>query len=422
MMRIVLSGLILMLVVSAPRAQESDSDSLDLQLRNLEKRLVQLEARQHTDELQRLREDATRLSRKVPDQNVKKGRVFKSGQRSLQAINPEISVTGDAGGQVVMNSDGFSPSIRTGAGFRVVGLHVQSALDPFSFTKMALEFTPEEVELGEAYVTWSNLFSNVSLTAGKFRQQFGIVNRWHKHALDQYDFPLALTTLFGPDGLNQTGLSMEWLMPSLTAQVNNLTLEVTNGQNRQLFNGDAFGFPTVLMHYRNYYDLNRNTYLELGLTGMGGTNNFCGYNDTGNRVTDPEHLTSVAGLDLTVDWEPLNRAHYHSLLWRSEFYQVRKQQAGGQTILARGAYSYLEYKLNERWCLGTRWDYTQPFEADNGDRAIYQLVPYLTWWQSHWMRFRLEYDHPFGSVDSNTSGVLHLQLTWAAGPHKHDRY
>ena len=70
------------------------------------------------------------------------------------------------------------------------------------------------MEMAEAYVTWVNLFKRLNLTAGKFRQQFGVINRWHEHALDQTFFPLPIEMFMGEEGLNQIGISMNWLMPS----------------------------------------------------------------------------------------------------------------------------------------------------------------------------------------------------------------
>jgi len=413
---------LLFLFSTAARAQQAattQTDSLKAQLKQLEKRINNLEKQKQHNELQKLLQEAQSVAQE--GKSEQKLKTFKSGQRSLQAINPEISVTGDAFGAAVLNNNRFTPNTRSGAHFRVVGLHFQSALDPFSFTKMAIEITPQGIELGEAYITWSNFLPNISATAGKFRQQFGIVNRWHKHSLDQFDFPLALTTLFGEDGLNQTGVSFDWLMPAITAKVNDLTLQITNGQNGRLFNNKAFSFPVGLVHFKNYYDLNPNTYLELGLTGMAGYNNFRGFRNQ-TLVKEADRLTKSAGVDLTLFWEPLNRAHYHSFLWRSELYYVNKTLPGDSTLKALGGYSYIQYKMNERWFAGFRYDYTQPFIYENAGKEIYQLVPYLTWWQSHWMRFRLEFEYKNGNAIHQADKIMRLQLTWAAGPHKHDRY
>ena len=403
-------------------SSKANTDSLSKQLQELQKRINILEQKNEQSELQELLNQAETAA-KEENKSTADQKTFKSGQRSLQAINPEISVTGDMFGQAVVNESGFNEQARSGAYFRVIGLHIQSDLDPFSMTKMAIEIHPGGVELGEAYITWANVLPNLSLTAGKFRQQFGVINRWHAHSLDQFDFPLAMTTLLGEEGLNQTGLSLDWFMSPLWADANSLTLQITNGQNEQLFSGEAFSFPTVLGRLKNYYDLNPNTYLELGLSAITGLNNFKGFSENGALVKEPNSASRVLGADLTISWEPLNRAHYHSFLWRSEIYQVQKETIiTDSTIKAWGGYSYVDYKLNERWNAGLRFDYTQPFETNNSGQYTYQFVPYLTWWQSHWMRFRLQYNYKNGNTLTEADHLIRLQLTWAAGPHKHERY
>ena len=344
----------------------------------------------------------------------------------MQAINPEISLTGDAFSQYILNEDNFTPTGRSGSYFRGVGLHIQSNLDPFSMAKIAIGFDPHGVHLGEAYLTWNNILPNISLTAGKFRQQFGVVNRWHKHALDQFDFPLALKTLMGGGGLNQTGFSINWLMPAFMAHSNSFIVEITNGENGQLFAGEDFSFPVTLGRFKSYYDLNTNTYLEFGITGMAGRNSIKGYipDSTGNliKTIDDSRLTKLGGFDLTLFWEPVNKALYKSFLWRSELYYVDKELANGNNITAFGGYTYGEYKFAEQWQAGVRLDYTQPFIEDNDGHYLYQFVPYITYWQSHWVKLRMEYNHLYNEMIDETDKQIRLQIVWAVGPHKHDRY
>jgi len=390
-----------------------------LQVENLKKRIQVLEEKFEQNELEKILEEAEKKSQ---EQKVDKStKTFKSGQRSLQAINPEISLTGDAYGQYLFNKDRFSEEMRTGAHFRVLAMHIQSSLDPFSMAKMAIEFTPDGVEFGEAYMTWNNFLPGMNLTAGKFRQQFGVVNRWHAHALDQFDFPLALQTILGEEGLNQMGVSLDWSFKPLFSDANSLILEITNGQNDHLFSGEAFSFPAILGRFKNYFDLSSNTYLELGLTGMIGPNNFRGYIED-EKVLESTRYTKLGGIDLTLFWEPLNKAKYNSFLWRSELYFADKEEIVGANISTLGGYSYAEYKLNEFWQVGTRFDYTQPFQQNNSDLSIYQVVPYITWWQSHWVRMRLQYNFIDGKNIDVGDNILRLQLVWAVGPHKHDRY
>ena len=225
---------ILMFVSFSVFAQNKDS----LKIANLESRVKKLEDKIQQNELDKLINEAESKANEKPV--AKKNKTFKSGQRSLQAINPEMSVVGDMYGQYVINKNRFYNDKRTGMYFRTLSIHFQGGLDPFSFTKAAVEFSPDGVELAEAYITLTKFIPNVSFTAGKFRQQFGVLNRWHVHSLDQQDYPLALTTILGEDGINQIGFSFDWTMPAITSDANELTLQITNGSNSNLFSGKTF--------------------------------------------------------------------------------------------------------------------------------------------------------------------------------------
>lgn len=388
------------------------------QLDSLKHRIKILEEKIDKTELENLLKEANKIAEQKKET---KSKTFKGGQRSLQSLNPEISVAADAFGLFINNDNGFTESARSGMHFRVAELQVQSTLDPFSTAKVILEFKPEEVEFAEAYVTWNRVLPDISLTVGKFRQQFGVVNRWHAHSHDQFKFPLPLTTILGGEGLNQMGVSIDWLMPSVIAHSNLLTVQITNGQNDHLFAGEAFNFPVILGHLKNYYDLSQDTYLELGLTGMMGSNNFRGY-EADSLILESNRNTKLAGLDLTLLWEPTNRAKYHSLLWRTEFYYADKELPFDENIESLGWYSYVDYKFGRNWHAGIRYDYTQPFETDNDDKSIYQIVPYITWWQSEWVRLRLQYNYLKGDNVDIDNQTLRMQLTYAMGPHKHERY
>jgi len=409
MKRIFLAFLFLLLPLTCiTKAQDSTK------IRELEKRIKALEEKEAQNELQKIISEAETAVATAKEQ--RKLKTFKSGQRSQQALNPELSITGDSFLQYSKNNS----EAKTGAYFRTVGFHLQSNLDPFSFAKVAIGVSPKGIGLGEAYVTWANFLPRISLTAGKFRQQFGVINRWHLHSLDQFDFPLALTTIFGAEGLNQIGLSFNWLMPSLIANANELTLQITNAQNDVLFPHNVFGFPAVLAHLKNYYDLNRNTYLEFGITGLFGKANEQYSLPSGKNLD--YNSSVVGGIDLTLSWEPVNQALYQGFIWRSEFYYAKKYNTQAEKVISLGGYSYFEYKFSEQWQAGLRLDYSTPYQTDKSSDYLYQIVPYITFWQSHWVKLRLQYNYLDGKNMTEGTQALRLQLVWAAGPHKHERY
>jgi hypothetical protein len=284
----------------------------------------------------------------------------------------------------------------------------------------------------------------VNLTLGKFRQQFGVVNRWHKHGLDQVDFPLALRQIFGNGGLNQTGASVDWSIPGMAGFSHELTMQVTDGENSRVFGQNHDKRPSSLVHYKIYRDLTDSTYVELGISGIYGQNNEWQVLD----ATEDKSLdTTVAGVDLTILWEPTERMRYRNITWRSEAYSLNKDilsanGSGEDRLSAWGAYSYLESKVSRTLILGVRGDYFVPDVKDYADYTTadgiscslaplavteddscrWQVGPYITWYQSPFVHFRAEYNHTDGDGTGPEEDVAWLQCIFAAGPHKHERY
>ncbi len=363
---------------------------------------------------------------------------YESGGLGLQALNPEISVTGD----FLFSSRQDSTSDESSDfNFRTLGIHIESWLDPYTRFKAAIPVTENGASLGEGYITLYNLADDINLTFGKFRQQFGVVNRWHKHALDQVDFPLALCQIFGNGGLNQSGVSVDWMMEPAGDVSQQLTFQVTDGSNDRLFGGNRHNRPSLLLHYKNYRDLSKDTYLEYGLSGLVGWNDEWSMDDDTTR--DSRKMTTVLGADLSVLWEPTEKMRYRNIEWRSEAYLLDKRLlapdgSGADNINAWGLYSYLQSKISRTVDIGIRADYFRPDSKDyanisdslslsplavTGDNPyMWQISPYITWWQSPFVKFRLEYNHAEGHGIDVPRDVIWLQAVFAAGPHKHERY
>jgi len=359
---------------------------------------------------------------------------YRSGALGLQSLNPEISVTGD----FLFSSRQDSTSDQSSDfNFRTLGIHVESWLDPYTRFKAAIPVTEDSASLGEGYITLYNLADDINLTFGKFRQQFGMVNRWHKHGLDQVDFPLALRQVFGNGGLNQSGVSIDWIMPPVGQASQQLTFQVTDGSNSRLFGDNSHNRPSLLAHYKNYRDLSKDTYLEYGLSGLVGWNDEWTMADTSTR--DSRKMTTVLGADLSVLWEPTDQMRYRNIEWRSEAYLLDKRLlapdgSGADNINAWGLYSYLQSKISRTVDIGIRADYFRPDSKGYADSSLsplavtgdnpymWQISPYITWWQSPFVKFRVEYDHAEGNGIDVPRDVIWLQAVFAAGPHKHERY
>ncbi len=365
-------------------------------------------------------------------------KIFKSGSLGLQALNPEISVTGDL---LYSSRKDTTSENNNDFNFRNLGIHVESWLDPYTRFKSALEFHEDETELGEAYVTLYNISDDLNLTLGKLRQQFGVVNRWHKHGLDQVDFPLALREIFGNGGLNQSGLSLDWLMPPAGNTSQQLTFQLTDGSNSRLFGENYRNRPSLLAHYKNYQDISKDTYLEWGLTALSGWNDK--WDLVGGAEQSNSKITTALGADLSILWEPTEKMRYRNFEWRSEVYLLNKRliapdNSGADNINAWGLYSYLQSKVSRTTDVGIRGDFyvpdtksyanitsslsLSPLAVTSDSPHIWQISPYITWWQSPFIKFRIEYDYGNGKGIESPEHVVWLQCIFAAGPHKHERY
>jgi hypothetical protein len=419
---------------------ESQINALEERIKELGERPEADEQAGAEDEMARLRALAESAAGEKKEQKTPEETVYKFGGLSLQQLNPEISASGDF---VTHYRHQRQTRERTDAEIRGLELNFQSYLDPFSRMKATTHISDEGVDVEEVYFTRFSMFENANLDVGRFRQQFGVVNRWHEDALDQIQYPLALRRIFGDEGLNQTGASIEWTLPKWDRAYQGLTLQVTNTENDRLFGQDALGNPSLLFHYKNYRDLSRDTYLEFGLSGLFGWNDEWSVLKGGALVDEHDALgTQVFGADVSLLWEPADRALYRNVEWRSEVYVLNRDilapdDSGRDDLDAWGAYSYLQSKVARNVDMGVRYDYYEPdskgYAGTAGASLIplvytakdayrWQICPYITWWQSEWVKFRCEYDYADGRGMERPEHLVAFQAIFAAGPHKHERY
>jgi len=423
-------------IIEMQKKHDAEINALKQQINELAAEASKQKAK---DELTALRESAkAKAAEEIIAEKEPEEATFKSGALGLQALNPEISVTGDF---LFSSRQDATSAESSDFDFRTLGIHIESWLDPYTRFKAAIPVTENETKLGEGYITLHDIADDLNLTLGKFRQQFGVVNRWHKHGLDQVDFPLALREIFGNGGLNQSGLSLDWMMPPAGDASQQLTFQVTDGSNSRLFGDNARNRPSVLAHYKNYRDLSKDTYMEWGLTGLLGWNDE--WNISGGTKQNSSKLTTVLGADLSVLWEPTEKMRYRNVEWRSEAYWLNKELLapdglGSDTINAWGLYSYLQTKISRTIDIGVRGDFyvpdtksyanlssslsLSPLAVTSDNPYLWQISPYITWWQSPFVKFRVEYDYSNGKGIENPEHVIWLQAVFAAGPHKHERY
>ena len=368
---------------------------------------------------------------------------FVGRQRSLQALNPEISVNADLFGH--LNKDDVKENNFFPREFEV---SLISNLDPFSRARVFLshhaagaEIAPfedaghahahEEGEGGfaveEGYVEWVGLPGGLGLKLGKFFQQFGQLNRWHAHALPFQTRSFPHLAFIGEEALAQSGVSVHWLAPfGGLGGTYETTVEVTRSGNETLF-GEA-GDVSVLGHLNGFWNLSESTDFDLGLSWLRGT-----YEDDHNAGD-----RGLYGAEMAFTWRPPGQSRYRGFTLRGgvmalngliseEEHDNEDDEPESEDVVspladerAMGWWSAGELRLSQSWLVGARFDRVQ--HPGNTGETAWIVSPTLTWWQSEYVRLRLEYDMIGRSFAPAREGRLFFQVTMAMGPHKHETY
>jgi hypothetical protein len=414
-------------------------DSLEALVQRLQAEGRDPEARDALAELRAAAQAAVQAGGARPD--TADEQAFEGRQRSLPALNPEISLNADVLMHVDRddtNADNFIP--------REFEFSFQAALDPFSRAKVYVsqhnpggELIPfgDEDEHGhegegaglsveEGYVQWVSLPGGLGLTLGKFYQRFGTLNRWHAHALSFQSRSLPHLAFIGEEALAQTGAAVSWLLPVHGAGTYEAQLEVTRSENENLF-GES-GRLSLLGHLNAFWQLTPSTDFDLGLSWINGS----------FETEDAFFDQNLYGAEFAFTWRPPAQARYRALNLRGgvmikdpaggvaphheEEEEDHEEEEDGEPILgrtARGFWSQAELRLSPSWLVGARYDWVE--NPADPDETAWLISPTLTWWQSEWVRVRAEYDFIRRTVGPDT-GKFILQVTFAMGPHKHETY
>ena len=183
--------------------------------------------------------------------------------RGANLLNPEISATGDIR---VVAREGPQENTFVPREFEFA---FQSALDPYSSTKIFMTFEDEAVGIEEGYIYWTGLPGRLRVDVGKYRQQVGDLNRWHLHALPETEYPLVYQRYFGEEGLSGDGHLAVHHTTVLSGRRHARGL-VAGHHRQQRPAVERRPSAVLLGRLQNFWQLSRSTYAQLGVTGLGG--------------------------------------------------------------------------------------------------------------------------------------------------------
>ncbi|MBI2884626.1 MAG: hypothetical protein HYY15_00440 [Candidatus Omnitrophica bacterium] len=337
----------------------------------------------------------------------------------LQALNPEIGVLADIVAQTSESSQ-VDAEGNDKISAREVELIFGHPIDPYSRLDVTATFSDfEAASLEEAYITHWGMPAEMRAKIGRMRPKIGKASAVHRDVLETADEPLVVSQYLGAEGLTRTGVELSGFIPApWTAVTHELTggiMEGGVGEGGTLF-GSTRRRPSFYTHLKNFWDISDVSNLEVGATYL-----------TGSDDADSSYEVNALGLDATL-------IHYvtptNKFKWQNELYvQDRKEtttfaEDGTELNVQNnpwGAYSLLDYRLSPRFGVGGRVDYVEPIGAARSSlvrQGDVGLSGYLTFYQSEFARWRLQYRHSTFAAGGDDNAVF-LQGTVAIGVHKH---
>ncbi len=305
----------------------------------------------------------------------------------------------------------FNPNRGFNLNYAELALH--SSVDPYFDAFLVLHLQSNVFEIEEAYVITTSLPMGLRVKAGKFRSDFGRLNKKHHHSWHFDSQALIHEALFGPDALKDPGVQLQWVAPTDTYLM--LGAEAMQGTNEA-----SFGASESNNLYTGY--LKSSIDIGESISLLGGMSIIHGENFENNTLNP----TDLYGIDFTFRDQ---LGAYSSLLWQNEFIQ-REKSLGIRVDKQAGFYSELIYTYNNNYATGLRYDaITQNdtdlsaysgVDTDNLDRftAMLEYKPF------EMSRLRLSYTYDRSKIISgerkNINDVM-LSLNISAGAHSaHD--
>jgi len=275
---------------------------------------------------------------------------------------------------------------------REVELSLFGQVDPYAYAEVRIE-TGEEargqelgVKLAEASVTLLTLPLGTQAKFGQMRNRFGYSNMIHEHDLPWIDRPNVLRNFLRGEGLKEKGVEVT-IVPDLPFYLEGLA-GVFDGDNETAFGRGTLRVPLFTGRLRTFLELGDENAVQLGMSVASGE-------------TTEKQRDTLLGWEGRYKYRPDGWLHPLVTVTGEAIYSLRRvlveADTDGDGIIDRitkrekdrfGWYAGAEVQPFRRWAAGVRYDWSE-FPANPGKER--SVEPYITFWPSEFLRFRLAY-------------------------------
>lgn len=299
-----------------------------------------------------------------------------------------------------------------------------SVVDPYWTFVSNISFGPDgSVDPEEVWARSTNI-PNIALKLGKIRGMFGKQGMLHTHAFPFIQPPIVMANTIGDEGFKDAGIEASWLTPV------SWYMELTAGLYgaKELGDGNPLDFGSTDHgnipyggHLKNQFDVNDETTMELGVSGL-----------TGKGADGRHH--GAFGADLTFRNVPAQKSNSRGWILQGEYMERGSTHDGAYTKESRGWYASFQYRLSQIWWAGVRGEraldsYTDvlvdPTTGDPVAGDVTRGSANIKWAPSEFSYVRLEYS--YAKADDKrgykpTDQRIMLQLSFTVGYHPAHAY
>ena len=320
-------------------------------------------------------------------------------QRGAGQLLFDIGIAGDFVGELTQRNvekagGGSFPGLENRFFPREIELSLFGQIDPYASAVVRIEAGEETrgggitVNLAEAYLTLLTLPFGTQLRMGQVRNRFGWSNEIHEHDLPWVDRPNVMRNFLGDEGLVEKGFEGTFV-PDLPFYVQVLG-GIFNGDNETAFGRGSLENPLFTGRLRTFLEFGTDHALQLGMSVAGGQ-------------TSEDRPSTILGWEGRYKYRPDGWLHPLVTVTGEALLSIRQFNVSADTD-GDGVPDTLERRNKNRWgwylggevqpwrrvAGGVRYDWSQ-FPQNPG--MEWAVEPYISFWPSEFLRFRLAYKH-----------------------------
>lgn len=320
-------------------------------------------------------------------------------QRGAGQLLFDIGIAGDFVGELTQRNvekagGGSFPGLENRFFPREIELSLFGQIDPYASAVVRIEAGEQTrggditVNLAEAYLTLLTLPFGTQLRMGQVRNRFGWSNEIHEHDLPWVDRPNVMRNFLGEDGLVEQGFEATFV-PDLPFYVQALG-GIFNGDNETAFGRGSLENPLFTGRLRTFLEFGTDHALQVGMSVASGQ-------------TSEDRPSTILVWEGRYKYRPDGWLHPLITVTGEALLSIRQFNVEADTN-GDGVADSVERRNKTRWgwylggevqpwrrfAGGARFDWSQYPQNPGMEWAI---EPYISFWPSEFLRFRLAYKH-----------------------------